>query len=564
VFAHVAQLLFPALLHRRARFGGKLGCVERRALGESAPMNDAPSAERMPATPARVAGSKWLLVLLVSVVGLAWFSTNNSFKFYYHPDESGKVKQIATSKRNFHHPLLMLTTARLMTRFCLEKPREMSYEKIVVIGRWSSVIFTTAAAAAVAMMAWMSAGRLAGWLAGVLCLTSPQLYEFAHYFKEDPALTAGLMLSFLSFFVYWKKQSAGRLAFVGAACALAASGKYVGLVIVPFGVLVAMLAPAESRRVRWRRLGIFFAVFAAVCALVNYQFFQNPSILLKGLSHEKGGVMVGHRGLIAENPAARYFAILTHESAPVVIGLVIAGAALMLMRARMRTLPEWILLGCTAVLLAMLCSSPKVSERYALPIFAVYPWLSALALGTLAGAAGKKGGALRVACVCAAVVLTGIAVAESLPELKAMHHDFGCDAQGDLRDFIRTHLPAGAVIAQDDRANLPTADRWEYKGEELLPQKILRSEFVADLGPLEALRANGATHVVVCAPTFSRYFLRYTPADDMKEEFERRRAFYQTLKERGRLVWSSEQGKIVYTRPGIFLYEITGIEAAKP
>ena len=78
--------------------------------------------------------------------------------------------------------------------------------------------------AALALLAWLRYGALAGWGAGLAVALQADLFETAHYLKEDPALVFGLALSLLAAHCWWREPHRRTLGFLALACGLAAAG----------------------------------------------------------------------------------------------------------------------------------------------------------------------------------------------------------------------------------------------------------------------------------------------------------------------------------------------------
>ena len=155
------------------------------------------------------------------------------------------------------------------------------------------------------------------------------------------------------------------------------------------------------------------------------------------------------------------------------------------------------------------------------------------------------------------------------PVLSITVKSLAYDDRDALKSWIAKSLPPTAVIAQDDRINLPTSDRWEYEGVPLLKQRILREEFVADLGTVPELRALGVTHVAVATPTFLRFeYLR--PLPGAAAQFEMRKRFYQSLgavRPTATLpgvvkVWDVPPGMNNYLQPGMSVYDVSAVPPA--
>ena len=505
------------------------------------------------------ATSRWIFCAILFALLFAGFGAHNNFPFYYHPDEPGKVKQISENKRNFHHPLLMLTTTHYLMKVMPGKLA--TFQKIAVFGRYTSVLFMSLAGVALVWIGWSLAGPVAGCCVGLLFLISPPLFEFAHYMKEDPSLVFGLAVSFLSFQLYWQKQTLGRLIWVGIACSLAASGKYVGFIVVPFALIIVAAAPALNSRTRFQRLGIFLGCFLAGCALINYPMLKNSSLFAQSLTRETDVALAGHKGLVSKDSQSYYLnAIRTNTPAGLLV-LAAIGVGSLFVRRKSTQLPEWIALACMTCLALMISFSPKVSLRYALPLLAIIPFYAGLGIAGLAAIPSRG---LRWAGITVALALGLWGIQAELPVLLGKYRSMGMDDRAQLREFVRTELPAAAVIAQDDRVNFPTADHWEYTGEPLLPQKIEREEFAADLGSLQELRARGVTHVAICRSTYERFLSGFKPSDKVKADFDRRKAFYDQVRQECKLVWGSKPGAVIYTQPGLSLYDITKTAEQSP
>ncbi len=74
-----------------------------------------------------------MIVLALFCAALWLYTRHNSFPFYYHPDEPGKVAQIQKGTRNFHHPQLLLTATDLTKQLAR---RDLDCQAVVEMGRW--------------------------------------------------------------------------------------------------------------------------------------------------------------------------------------------------------------------------------------------------------------------------------------------------------------------------------------------------------------------------------------------------------------------------------------------
>jgi hypothetical protein len=509
----------------------------------------------------RLAFQHWLaspvfMAGLLFILGLAVYTRNNQFRYYYHPDESGKVEQIAQGRRNFHHPLLMLTATRLAITAAPVQKKNLSRQKIVVFGRWTVAAFAAGCAVALALLARSLAGPWTGWIAGLTVLSDRLLFELAHYMKEDPVLVFGFALVLLALRFLETHPSRNALLFLGSACAAASAGKYLGLVTVPVGLLAAWKAtscPIQTRR----RLLLFGAACVLAWLAFNPQLLSKPALLLKGFGREAQIVAEGHKGLSQSVPHAYYLQSARSLLPPIVS--VLAGFQLlyMLLRPKQQAPSAWAAAGLAALLFVLLSFSPKTSTRYFLPISVLAPFLAALGVGTACNNLFKNPPLIRPVLHLA---FLGLVAFSQFPALAAKNSGFTRESRLNLRLWIQQNLPPEAVIAQDDRVNLPCPEKQEHRAETPIAQKVLRAEFVADLahgGGLEALRASGVTHVAVSAPTYERFFdARFVPGEAARETFGQRRGFYEELFAKGHLLWSERQGSVLYLEPGLKLYSL--------
>ena len=126
--------------------------------------------------------------------GLLWFyTTHNSYPFFYHTDEPGKVRQVIDGTRNFHHPLLLITATDFVTRALRIQRTDQS---VVVAGRWVSAVCAVLAIVGVALFVTRRAGLIAGIAAGLLAGLHPILFQSAHVMKEDCTLLLGIVWAF--------------------------------------------------------------------------------------------------------------------------------------------------------------------------------------------------------------------------------------------------------------------------------------------------------------------------------------------------------------------------------
>ena len=499
-----------------------------------------------------------LILALVGILALGAYTQHNTFPFTYHPDEGGKVKQIVTKKRNFHHPLLTLATTRAALR-ALQMDK-VSKEKIAVAGRTTMAVFSAIAVVCLTLLAWRWAGWPGAGIAGFLLLADPLVFELAHYFKEDPALLFGLAVCFLAMDVYWRTPTPGSAAFLGVGCALAMSGKYIGIVALLFVIPVLI----GQRKAPGHRRALAFALgFLGPLLLINFPLLQQFSVFEAGLSREMAGATAGHRGLGRDVPHLYYIKRLWETCPPGIWPALVVVGIFAVTRLNRLSRTQWMTLLFPVFFIVLLSFSPKTAGRYLLPVQTFLVFLVGTGLGAIlrhalrvwrtemaADTPNPKIKARALAGLCIGITFTTGTLYSTGTEFLVRWREFAADSRDELRHWIAENLPANAVIAQDDRINLEADPDWRAR-------KVLSAEFVADLGDFATLRAQGVTHVAVTTQTYRRFFDEsLKPTDAEKADFERRAAFYRELLDSGKPLRDYPGGKIIYLRPTMHLFAL--------
>jgi 4-amino-4-deoxy-L-arabinose transferase-like glycosyltransferase len=479
----------------------------------------------------------WLGLLVVFCISLTLFTRHNSFPHTYHPDEDTKVQQVLSGKRNFFHPLLMLTATDGAMRLA---QISKTPENAARTGRWISAVFTAVAVVSLTILAYRWAGWIAGVGASILLMLNPLIFELAHYFKEDPALLMGMAVSFLALDFFWKTPTARTAAFLGFGNALAVSGKYIGVVVLLFTLpfLVAHARKNGRSLAAWFMGGLLLPLF-----IINLPLFLDLPDFIRGLSREMTGVTGGHRGLRREVPHAFYFGRMLELTPPLLWLAFPLSVGVFLWRKSERSYSQLATFAFPVFFFALLSFSPKTAGRYLLPVQAYLAFGSALGLVCFARAASgwKK-------IIIVAVLAAGVWSSASITA--GYFREFSTDSRSDLRVWLNENTPAEAVIAEDGRVNLEADPAWRSR-------KVLTSEYVPDLGSIEEMRARGVTHVAVARQAYKPYLDKnIKPKAAEKAAFERRAAFYRALFASGNPVWESPLGAVIYLRPGIRVYAV--------
>lgn len=495
---------------------------------------------------------QWLIALAIFVAALWLYTRHNDFPFYYHPDEPSKVAQIRDGTRNFNHPLLLLTATDL-TRWLSGGTADCQH--IVELGRWGSAVF---GAAAVALLSWLGFNRFGvpgGIVTGVVMLVQRRIYENAHFMKEDAALLAGVALTFVAIDLFCRTPRARHALFLGAAVAVAASSKYVGLVMVPIALAVVF----ASRAFRKQSLACL-AAFVAVVAVINYEAVLSPAGLISGFTGEIE--RLNTRAGAQWNFAPFYWVRTFLELSPFLLLLFVAQLIFAVRNFRALPLPDLLLSAFPFAFGLLLSFSSKQSGgRHMLPAMMIAVLLGCFAALRLASELQRR----RVPVARAIVaVLLALILAYDTVRTSVLDRGFARDHRRELVDWITAHVPHNSTIGVEDRVGIPyDKPRRFCEMSTPLPQQVRGARFAADLGTLDDLRGSGVTHIAVTEAHYYIFFDEKRVARNPDEAFARRRNFYQRLFAEGRLVWSRETGNVGVLNPSLRLYEIAPPASAR-
>jgi len=487
----------------------------------------------------------WSLALFTAALLLN--TRANTFPYFYHPDEGEKAAQLITGNWNFHHPMLLLTTAKTAINLAGVPLREQS---VVEAGRWVSAAFAAAAVVALSLLAFAWRGWVAAISAGLALLLHHQFFELSHYVKEDTALLFGVACTFLAAYLCWQRPTPARAVALGVAAACAISGKYLGVCVLAVGLPVLWFAPGAGRNAR---LMWFAGALLIGLLIINLPVMTQPGAFGQSFDRELQLAVHGQSGTTRSVPHTLYWNIFRDNTTPVMWGLLLVFLVARWRERRSVTLVEWLIIAFPFAYAVALSFSPKSNDRYFLPATGILTMLAAF--GVLDGARLlSRWVPLRWATAALALAL----VAAQLPSWLRYEAAFQNDDNRELFDWVKTHLPPDAVIAKDSRVQLPSPKNTrvsEHFG--LLPQTILAAKFAADLGSIRELRKRGVTHLAVSDSDFGRFFLRgLRPKKNDEDAFERRKNFYKKLLRDGDLLFVTERGTVLYLHPGLRLYRI--------
>lgn len=453
---------------------------------------------------------------------MVFFSRHLDFTAYAHPDEPSKIAQIVERRHNLHHPLLLLNSARAIAEAA---GRHGDFEFVKLAGRWCSVIFSSLGVALLVLACGRLHGAFVAAAAGVFLVSNPMVFELAHYFKEDPALLFGIALSLVAMLVFSSQKTAWAAVFLGLASACAASGKFVGALVVPFSIYIVWVCSTNKRR--------DLTVMLAACALgffaVNLPLFARPITSAISLNRELDLLVGTMSGEIFVPVPHTIFAKFYWQTATPVLALLLLIYLCGLCRRRFRAPPvERVFLVLPLVYSVGLCWLGRPFDRYLLPAGALLACVSAMGLATVREI---RGGSVL------AVLFVAASLAWQVPLLLQADRGFTQDHGMETMEFLEKNLGAESKVLADWLTGLPPSIRIS----------VSKTRISAD-ATLDKLRREGFTHVVVNARNTDRFFRTNTVTDPRSAgQFEKLKAFYESLFQKGILLkeWKVGDNKVL-------------------
>jgi hypothetical protein len=488
-----------------------------------------------------------LLIWAVALFAICYVvnTRHNRFPWYYHPDEPGKVEQVMEGNWNLHHPLLLLGTTKV---FVSATGASANEQAIVEVGRNLSAAFMAGAIVALSLLAFAWRGWPAALLTGALLATHHQLYELSHYLKEDSALLFGISLTLLATWLYGERPTAARAAFLGIACALATSGKYIGAMTLVLALPMLIIRRAERPGAAW---ATFIVSLLLTLAAVNFPLFGEMQTFRDSFSREMKLVTEGQADSTQSVPHSEYWTIFRDNTTPLIwVALLVFLIARWRERRQLRS-AEWLIIALPFVYTIALSFSPKTNDRYFLPATAIFTLLAGLAIADLPR---------KWAIPAAALLLAGQfpSWSKSRPGWLEYERAFQRDDTAEMIDFLRSEVPANAVILKDNRIALPDPERKKHAARlGVIPQKVIAEHYAADFAKLDELAAKGVTHVTVSESDYGRYFRKsLKPQKGAELKFAESRNFYERLRSEAELLWERKRGTVIYLHPGIEIYRL--------
>ena len=470
---------------------------------------------------------------------------HNGFPWYYHPDEPGKVEQVVEGNWNLHHPLLLLGTTKVLASVAGAGTNEQA---VVEIGRNLSAGFVAAATVALSLLALAWRGWPAALLTGALLATHHQLYELSHYLKEDTALLFGISLSLLATWLYSQRPTAGRAAFLGVACALAISGKYIGAMTLVLALPILILRRAERAGAAW---AAFVASLLVGLAAVNFPLFGEMQTFRESFSREMKMVTEGQAGSTQKVPHSEYWTIFRDNTTPLIWAALLVFLVGRWRERRALTVAEWLIIALPFVYSIALSFSPKTNDRYFLPATAIFTLLAGLAIADLPRKWMIPAAALLIAAQFPSW-------SKSRPGWLEYERAFQHDDAAEMIAYLNQEIPATAVILKDNRIALPDPERKKHAARlGVIPQKVIAERYAADFAKYDELASKGITHVIISESDYGRYFRKsLKPQKGAESKFAESRKFYERLRHEGELLREWKRGTVIYLHPGIEIYRL--------
>ena len=445
------------------------------------------------------------MFFLIFICGCAINSFGLGFSAYWHSDEAAKAVQLQSGIYNFYHPQLLLHLTSLSNAaFDMGD----SIRGIVLSGRIVSVVATSVATTAFAVLVARRFGTAFGVVTAGLIGLSPAVFTNAHFFKEDATLLMGVSLTMLALQLVEADASRKNIVVLGLAAGIAMSSKYVGAVM-----LVPCVAILLARRAPWTNIACCILCAGLVFLMVNSPaIFAMPSFA-KGFAGEFVHAITGQDGISWGPASLRTLINFWNSSTAAVLALWICGMALQMRqsldkhRDKTGTRPRLLTFDALVVVMPLLLLAPiqlsmLPSARYVLPASALAVvaavWTCASVFRTHQDRALRFVPVALLAAGCVATLWSFLTTASI----------FADDSRMRLMAWISQSLPPDARIAADFFSGLPTPERFAIDPKiQLLPQFVAIPFYhLGSAGSLAALRAQGFTHIVLSSGNFGRFF----------------------------------------------------------
>ena len=303
------------------------------------------------------------LMVTVFLIGFFWFAYGNHFPSFYHPEEEIRAKAVIMRDWDLHRPLLSAITARGL-KTALNIPDDLQI--VVQLGRTVSAFFAVGSIVCLGLAVYVLRNWAAAALLSVLLLCQHQFYVLAHTMGENTALMFGSSLTLLAIVLLEQRATVLRALLLGFSVAIAASAKYVGvLLFIPASIAVLRSGGKEWRinRIVEFGLGLLFAVlvinFFAIADLP-----RAAADLMQDLAVAFGSTPYGWESLVR----GTYWLASWQNTTPVIWVMLGVSLWALWIRRRKLTMGEILLVLIPLVYFLLLLFSPPTSDLRFLPM----------------------------------------------------------------------------------------------------------------------------------------------------------------------------------------------------
>jgi hypothetical protein len=295
-----------------------------------------------------------------------------------HPDEYGKINQIASGERNWNHPQLLLTNLQIARIFF---PRSKKPE-LVQIGRYISNAYAAATVFLFSIVGWRLFGTLWSWVFFGLFATNSAILVTGRYLKEDIFLLFGMTLLALALTYDSSDPRQSRIAawIGGLGCAVVLSSKYIGLVFVA----VFLVAYFYGRGREWRvDFGRLIWPFLVTMLVINYRLLFGFADFLSGFEFEFDHAVGTHHGVWFGKLSNIYLSMILH-AVPLAVPLAIPLFVIVLrLQGCRKSAFALLLFSLVSICIygALIQWAPIKIPRYAFPLLVMFPFAFLVAAG---------------------------------------------------------------------------------------------------------------------------------------------------------------------------------------
>ena len=205
-------------------------------------------------------------------------------------DEAKKAYFILNSTQDFQQPLLMLQLIRAANRLV----GYTDLDGVVRLGRTVSAMFGGVFVLSAMLLARQIFGMAGALPVGVLTAVAPLTVVHAHFFKEDIFVAPMLLFSLLTLARLCEAPALHRSLAFGAAAGLAASAKYIGVIVIPLAFVFPIVYFRCASIAYFKFLAASILVAVAVFLGVNCNLFYNFTFFVMGFSSEVTHALTRH------------------------------------------------------------------------------------------------------------------------------------------------------------------------------------------------------------------------------------------------------------------------------